>query len=221
MLDLSQDSLLQFFSQFAYDPEAVYTVLVCLMLASSFGLPVPEEVTLISVGLVAFLANHPELYPPPEAGLTPVNANTLAIVAFFAVFLSDVLVYAIGRYTGSRAFQMPFLKRLFNPNALQKIEGWSQKYGAFAAGIFRFTPGLRFPGHLMCGMTRLSLPKFLLVDGFAALISVPTQVLLIANYGDTILDTLKQIKFSILAFLLLLMIGFFIRRYLRNLKVQA
>ncbi|MCB0385642.1 MAG: DedA family protein [Bdellovibrionales bacterium] len=218
MIDLSQDALLRFFSEFAYDPVTVYSVLVGLMVASSFGFPVPEEVTLISVGLVAYLAKHPELYPPPEPGMKPIDPHTLAAVAFGAVFLSDLLVYSVGRHFGRRALRIRFVRRLINPRVMRKIERWSHKYGAFAAGIFRFTPGLRFPGHLMCGVTKLSLPKFVMTDGAAALISVPTQVLFLAYYGDQILGTLKQVKISILGVLILGALFFFINRYRRNLK---
>lgn len=213
---MSQEALLNFFSQFAYDPFTVYAALIGLMFASSLGLPVPEEVTLISVGLVAYVARNPHLYPPPELGMSPINPITLAIVAFIAVFFSDILIYCLGRFFGRKALRLRFVRRLVNPRVLKKIEKWNHKYGAFAAGIFRFTPGLRFPGHLMCGVLRLNFFKFISVDGLAALISVPSQVLLLAFYGEEILSTLKQVKVSILGLLLLGLIAYFVRRYFRN-----
>ena len=105
MPDLSQESLILFFGQFAYEPLTIYGALITLMVMSSFGFPVPEEVTLVSVGLVAFLAQHPEIYAPPSPDASPVNPNYLATVAFFAVFLSDCLVYTIGRTFGSKALR--------------------------------------------------------------------------------------------------------------------
>lgn len=221
MPDLSQEALLQFFGGFAYDPVTVYTALICLMVASSFGFPVPEEVTLISVGLVAFLASNPDLYPPPQPGLTPINPITLSFVAFCAVFLSDVLVYTLGRVLGRRALRLRFVRKTMNPRTIRKIEQWSQKYGAFAAGIFRFVPGLRFPGHLMCGVTKLSFYKFAAVDGTAALLSVPTQVLLLAYYGEYILSILKQVKlviFVVVVTAILVFIGrkIYLKRTLRK-----
>lgn len=212
MPEFSQEALIAFFGQFAYDPMMVYLALIALMLASSFGLPVPEEITLISVGLVAYLARHPEVYPPPFEGARPVDPISLAAVAFLAVFLSDVLIYFIGRKFGRRALKARFARRLVNPRNLRRIEKWSQKYGAFATGIFRFTPGLRFPGHLSCGITRLSLTKFVAVDGIAALISVPTQILLIAYYGDEILGVIKQAKITILVIVVVALVVFLVRR---------
>jgi membrane protein DedA with SNARE-associated domain len=213
MVDFSQDALLQFLSQFVYEPGYVYLMICALMFASSFGFPVPEEVTIISVGLVGYLAMRPELLPTPISNDTPVHPHNLALVTFLAVFLSDLFVYFLGRYFGRRVLEMPFLNRIITRKMLDKIDQWSLKYGALAAGIFRFTPGLRFPGQLMCGVTKLSVVKFVAVDGTAALLSVPTQILLIAYYGDTILESLKQVKISILFLFLIGLIFYFGRRY--------
>lgn len=213
MPEFSQEMLIQFFGQFAYEPLTVYALLVGLMVLSSFGFPVPEEVTLVSVGLVAFFATHPEIYPPPYPDASPVSPLGLAIVAFFAVFLSDVLVYALGRRLGYRAIRHRFFRRLISRKNIRRFEKWSSKYGALAAGIFRFTPGLRFPGHFMCGASKLPFTKFAAVDGTAALLSVPTQVLLIAFYGEEILSVLKQLKIVILVVLVLGGIYYLFRRF--------
>lgn len=68
------------------------------------------------------------------------------------------------------------------------------KHRFLVPAIFRFTPGVRFPGHLSCGMMGISPWTFLAADGLAALISVPTQVYLFAHYGEVILSTIKQVK---------------------------
>lgn len=69
------------------------------------------------------------------------------------------------------------------------------------AGVFRFTPGIRFPGHMCCGFMGVPAWKFILIDGAAALLTVPTQVLLVAYYGDVILDYIKQFKIALLVVL--------------------
>ena len=80
------------------------------------------------------------------------------------------------------------------------------------AGVFRFTPVLRFPGHMACGMLGVSHLKFWLSDGVAALLTVPTQVLLVAYYGEEILTYFKQFKIVIVAILVLAAISFFVFR---------
>ena len=192
---------------YAYEPTWIYTFLIVMMLLSAVGLPLPEEATLVSVGLLAYMGSNPDIYPPPFEGAPHVHPHTAAIVAFLAVFLSDFLIYSIGRFFGRRIFDWEPVKAVLSEENRTKIEEWTQKYGAYACGIFRFTPGLRFPGHLACGMLRFPAWKFGLIDGAAALFSVPTQILLIAYYGDTILKFLKQFKIVLLC-LILIAVGY-------------
>ncbi|MFN9067528.1 MAG: hypothetical protein ACK5V3_09885, partial [Bdellovibrionales bacterium] len=49
--------------------------------------------------------------------------------------------------------------------------------------------------HLACGSMGMSPVKFLAVDFFAAGISVPTQIYLLATYGEPILRALQEAKF--------------------------
>ncbi len=182
------------------------------MFASSFGLPIPEEATLVSVGLLAFLATQTDTYPPPYPDAQSVNKYTLAAVCFVAVFLSDLVVYTIGRVGGYRIKTSRRLNRLLPPGAMLKAEAWVMKHGALMAGVFRFTPGLRFPGHMTCGMLGLPLWKFILVDGTAALISVPTQILLIAYHGEIILYYLKRFREAVFVLLFLVVAYFIFKR---------
>lgn len=183
---------------YAYEPGWIYFFLVTMMLLSAVGLPIPEEVTLVSVGILAYMGANPDKYPPPFPGAPFVHPTTAAIVAFLAVFCSDFLIYGIGRYFGSRVFEWGPVKRVISSDSRMKIEQWTHKYGSLACGIFRFTPGIRFPGHLACGMVKFSPWKFALVDGIAALISVPTQILILAHYGEDILSGLQKFKFVVL-----------------------
>lgn len=198
---------------YAYEPTWIYIFLITMMLLSAVGLPFPEEATLVSVGLLAYMGMHPDLYPPPYEGAPHVNPKTAAMVAFLAVVFSDFLIYSIGRFYGRRIFDWKPIKSVLSEDNRIKIEDWTHKYGAYACGIFRFTPGLRFPGHLACGMLKFSAWKFALIDGFAALISVPTQILLLAYYGDTILKFIKQFKIVLLVIIVIVAIYFVYKKY--------
>ncbi len=186
---------------YAYEPTWVYAFLIGMMVLSSVGLPFPEEATLVSVGILAYMGAHPERYPPPFPNAPYVHAHTAAAVAFVAVFASDFLIYTIGRTFGRQVFELKPMRAILSEGNRKKIENWTLKYGAYACGIFRFTPGIRFPGHIACGMLKFPIWKFLLIDGIAALISVPTQILLLSHYGETILGFLKQFKIFVLCLL--------------------
>lgn len=208
-------------SQYAYEPGWVYFFLIMMMLLSAIGLPFPEEVTLVSVGILAYIGQNPDKYPPPFVGAPHINPTTAAIVAFLAVLLSDFLIYSIGRFFGRRVFEWNIVKRFISPENKVKIENWTHKYGALACGIFRFTPGLRFPGHLACGIVKFPLWKFLAVDGIAALISVPTQVLLFAHYGEHIYGTFRKLKYVIFGALILFAIYYIFKKRASAKKAEA
>lgn len=193
-IEFSQQALMTFFSQYAYQPMYVYGFITVFMFASSFGLPVPEELILISSGLVAYMAHKPEMFPPPYPGAEGVNIFTLAVVCFLAVFFSDLVIYFIGKLFGGKIIKTKFFQKQVAGKGFDTINSWFQKYGGWACGIFRFTPGLRFPGHMSCGLLGIPLWKFCLIDGLAALVSVPTQVYVVATYGEIILDKIREFK---------------------------
>ncbi|MFL5783999.1 MAG: DedA family protein [Bacteriovoracaceae bacterium] len=208
MLDFfTPEHLMAFFQGYAYQPAFVYMFVALFMLAASFGLPIPEELVLISSGLVAYMAHHPEQYPPPYPGAEGVNVFTLCFVSFFAVLCSDTIVYLIGKLFGGRIIKTKFFQKQVAGEGFDRINRWFQKYGSLAAGIFRFTPGLRFPGHLSCGLLGLSLWKFILVDGCAALFSVPTQVYIVGTYGGDILAKIAQFKKYVLIVIAIVALG--------------
>ena len=194
-----EDQIAEWFVQLAYQPYLVYALVVGLMFASSFGFPLPEEVTIVSASLTAFMANHPTRYPPPYEGAIGVNSITLALICVLSVFISDYVIYWIGSYFGDKLIRHPRWKKKFEGKSFQRVQKWIHDYGTLAPCIFRFTPGLRFPGHMMCGAIGLPRWKFILVVGLAAAITVPTQVILISIYGEVILNLLSKIKLIAIA----------------------
>lgn len=209
-MGFSEEAILQWFSQYAYQPTYVYLAVIAFMVAGSFGLPVPEEVVLIGAGIVGYMGTQPDQFPPPYAGAPTVDIELLALISFLSVFFADFLVFNLGRIFGARFLESRYMER-YRPR-MEKVMTWVKSYGAFAAGIFRFTPGLRFPGHFSCGMLGLPVWKFIAVDGSAALISVPTQVILVAYFGQEIIIYFKQFKLVLIGLGAAALIGWFIYR---------
>lgn len=218
-MELAKEPIFQWISQFAYQPGSVYTFLVGMMLLSAVGMPIPEEVTLISVGVLAFIGQNPESFPPPFVGAPVVNVHYAAIIALCSVVFSDTLIYSIGKIFGRKLLSHPRVHRLFPADMMKKVEDWTHKYGALACGIFRFTPGIRFPGHLACGMMQFPFWKFLLIDGIAAFVSVPTQIYLLAHYGEPILMKMRQFKLALLVIFAALGVYFLIKKYQKKSSV--
>lgn len=211
----------QWFSQFAYQPNMVYFGIIFMMLASALGLPMPEEVTLVSVGFLAFMGSRPDLFPPPFVGAPVVNVHEAAVISFLAVFGSDFLIYSIGRKWGRKILYHPRMRKIISEDRLLQVENWTKKYGNFAVFVFRFTPGVRFPGHLATGMLKFSAWKFAMIDGLAALVSVPTQIYLLAFYGKEILVYFSRFKLVLFGLLAVGLIVFLIRKFQRRNRGQT
>ncbi len=210
---ISQDQILELFVTYAYQPWVVYGLVIGLLTLSSLGLPLPEEVTLISAGFLGYFATHPDLYPPPAEGLTPIHPPTLAAVCFVAVFGSDFLIYSLGRFARKRVRKSQRMRQLISRSNFRKATNLTKRYGYWMAGIFRFTPVLRFPGHMACGFLGVPAWKFAAVDGTAALLTVPTQILFLSYYGNEILYYFHRFKIVLIVLLILILIGFVVHRY--------
>ena len=229
----SEDTILTFLLQYAYMPYLVYGFVILFMLMSGFGFPIPEEVVLVSCGLIGYMSLNPHLFPPPDATSQSVDVHVLAAVCLFAVLLSDSVVYWLGKHHGVKVFYVvakiryffmtssrksettidAIYQRYVNSPTFNKINILFQNHGSLAVGIFRFTPGIRFPGHLSCGMMGVSVWKFLLVDSIVALISVPTQVLIVAYYGEVILHKFREFKMAILGVAFITIVFYIYKKY--------
>jgi membrane protein DedA with SNARE-associated domain len=217
---LAEEPVFVWMSQFAYEPSMVYAALVIMMVLSSVGFPIPEEVTLLSVGLLAYFGAHPELFPPPYLGAHPVNTQVAMVIASVAVLGSDFLVFFIGHRFGRSILKKPALNRFFPERVQNRIEDWTHRYGAYTCAVFRFTPGLRFPGHLAYGMMKFPTWKFLVIDGIAVVVSVPTQIYLMATFGETVLLHLKQFKLVIFAVLALVVLFFIGKKLWKKIRLK-
>ena len=217
-MSFANEPIFQWLAQYAYQPEVVYFGVFAMMIASGFGLPIPEEVTIVSVGIIAYMGAQPEHFPPPYPGAPVVNGYEVAAITMFSVVFADLLVFSIGRFFGRKLMRYSWFKRLFSDAVMAKVNEFMKKYGIYAAFIFRFTPGLRFPAHVAMGMTNFSMWQFAVVDGLAAMISVPTQILLIYHYGEPILGAMQKFKYVIFGALAVLIVALILRKLLTRLR---
>lgn len=155
--------LLDFFGQYGYC--AVFLVL----LACGFGLPVPEDISLIAGGVICALTQAP--------GYHHLNVHIMVVVALVGVLSGDSVMFSLGSKLGPRVTRVPLLRRIITPNVYARIQEKAHRYGDKILFIARFLPGLRAPIFVTAGMShRVSLLKFLCFDGSAALISVPLWI---------------------------------------------
>ncbi|WP_249960911.1 DedA family protein [Histophilus somni] len=189
------DLLINFFADYGYF--AVFFVLIIC----GFGVPIPEDITLVSGGVIA------GLYP------NEVNVHIMLIVSMLGVLIGDSTMYWLGRIYGVKILRTRLIKKIVTLKRLKMVKEKFAKYGNRVLFVARFLPGLRAPIYMISGITRrVSFIRFLLIDFFAAIISVPIWVYL-GDFGASNLDWLhQQIKkgqFAIYILILLLALFLF------------
>ncbi|ASJ23198.1 DedA family protein [Laribacter hongkongensis] len=136
-----------------------------LLLAGGLALPIPEDVVLVSAGIVAGLGH---------AGLAD-----MLVITFLGVLLGDVAMYAIGWHWGDRIRQWRFFDRLVSAEREAGIRAAFARRGIWFVFAARFLWGIRVAVYLVAGMSRQIAPaRFLLADGLAVLLTVPVKVVL-------------------------------------------
>lgn len=152
------NQLIVFFTNYGYI--AVFLVLV----ACGFGLPIPEDVTLVAGGVICGLSLN-------------LNVHTMFCVALVGVLIGDGCMFLAGKLLGPKVKQLPFLRRIFTDKIYHQMQEKVHRYGNRVLFVARFLPGLRAPIYITAGISRkVSYWKFLLMDGSAAVISVPIWV---------------------------------------------
>ncbi|KYK89530.1 alpha-amylase, partial [Aggregatibacter actinomycetemcomitans serotype d str. SA508] len=146
-----------------------------------FGVPIPEDITLVSGGVIS--------------GLGYANVHVMLLVSFFGVLLGDSTMYWLGRIYGVKILRFRPIRRFLTVERLRLVRNKFDQYGNRVLFIARFLPGLRAPIYMVAGITRrVSFIRFLLLDLFASIISVPIWVYL-GDFGASNLDWLhEQIK---------------------------
>jgi membrane protein DedA with SNARE-associated domain len=179
------DTLLPIFTEYGY--LAVFVML----LICGFGVPVPEDVTLVTGGVIA--------------GLGYADPHTMVAVGMAGVMVGDGLVFSAGRFYGERVSRWPLVQRLLTPERMAKTQDAFEKYGRWVMFVARFLPGLRTPVFFTAGMSRrVSFATWFLMDGLAALLSVPLWVYLGyfgAQNWDWMWGVVRNFQFGILGLL--------------------
>ncbi len=177
------DLLISFFTDYGY-----WAVLFVLIICG-FGVPIPEDITLVSGGIIA------GLYPED------VNVHYMLVVSMLGVLAGDSTMYWLGRIYGIKILRFRPLRKLLSSKRLKMVREKFDQYGNRVLFIARFLPGLRAPIYMVSGITnQVSYTRFVLLDFCAAIISVPIWVYLGyqgANNRDWLTQQIKTGQHSI------------------------
>ena len=155
-----------------YSEHFIYAGLFLILFFSGLGLPIPEEITLLTGGFLVNLG-FIRFYP------------TLASV-FVGVLTGDMAMYSIGRRWGHGILTHRHLRRIFSEERLERVRQFFRDHGSKTIFIARFISGFRMAAFLAAGTLGVKPSKFLFLDFLAALIAVPLLLYLGYYFGENI-----------------------------------
>lgn len=133
-----------------------------VLLLCGIGIPIPEDVVLITAGMLGEIDGRSWIQ--------------VSLLMYVGVVGGDSMIFFAGRHFGGRLLTTAWFQRIFPAAKHAKVEGLFARYGAMGLFVGRFLPGLRAPIFFSAGSMKVSYLKFLCLDGFAALVSVPLFV---------------------------------------------
>ncbi len=157
------NALLPLFTEYGY------IAMFMALLICGFGVPMPEDIALVTGGVIA--------------GLGFANEHGMVVVGLAGVLIGDGVTFAFGRVYGDRVTRLPLIRRVLTPVRIAQAKDKFSTYGRWVMFVARFLPGMRTPVFFTAGMSHcVSYRKWLLMDGAAAVLSVPVWVYL-GYYG--------------------------------------
>lgn len=190
----------EFFSGF--DGLAGYVIVLVTLVACGLGVPVPEDVILISGGYVAAAAEH--------------SVVPMMVTGLVGIMLGDSIIYGFGRRFGMKLAERSFLRRFLPPERLVKFNHLFERHGEKILLAARFMPGVRAVAFFSAGAMRVPFWKFFVFDGIAALVSAPLWVFLGFHFGDHVVEWAKKFQWVLIGVAVVAVGVFLLRRSMRR-----
>ncbi len=188
-----------------------YLMVFAILVACGLGVPLPEDISLILGGWLAYKG----------AAQLPL----MMAVGFLGILVGDSLIFYAGRRIGSNVGKRGgFFARIVTPEKRAKVEGLFAKHGSKIVCIARFMPGVRAVTYFTAGSTGMSYWRFIFWDGLAALLSAPVFVWLGWKFGgrlDWLVQQLHQGQYYVFGALGVIAVGVFVWRRRAAAKAAA
>ncbi|MFL5302331.1 MAG: DedA family protein [Anaeromyxobacteraceae bacterium] len=162
-----------------------YVFVFGVLVLCGFGFPMPEDVVLVTGGVLAWMESPLETITIGDMVRDP-GLQHMVLVGLAGILAGDSVIYWLGRRLGVRVAEFRLLRRLVPPEKLEEVEKRLRRRGKLVVVLARYLPGLRAPTYFTVGHSRLPYWQFLLFDGLAALVSAPLWVCLGFWFGDDI-----------------------------------
>lgn len=187
-----------------------YVAVVLALLGGALGLPIPEEVVLLSSGALA------------KKGITRWWIGLL--VCYSGVLVADTALYLAARKLGNAALSTRRFGALLPPARRAKLRRLFETRGPMVILFARHVPGVRAATFALAGIDRYPLRRFLFWDGLGILSSVTIVFTLghvFAGELDVVRDRLADVQGLLLAGLGILLLLLAVRAVRRRLGRAA
>ncbi len=145
-------------------------VLFGLLFACGLGLPLPEDIPLITAGaMIATGRMHPVV---------------AAVCAWLGIIGGDCVLYHLGKAFGMEITRVPVIGRHVTRERLEAVERRFDKHGVWVVAVGRLFAGIRGAMVVCAGAIRFPFWKFLIADGLAAIVSGGLFMLLGYWFGN-------------------------------------
>ena len=188
----------------SYSEPFIYAGLFMILLLCGLGLPIPEELTLLTGGFFVYLGI---IRPYPTL-----------VICLLGILGGDLAIYSIGKKWGLDLLNHSKLRRIITATRLQRVRQFFCDHGSKTIFIARFISGFRVAAFFAAGTMGVKMGKFLLLDFLGTLILLPILILLGYYFGESIgwlSEVVNQIDFllSVLGVLIgLAAIGYYLFR---------
>ncbi|HET6437737.1 MAG TPA: DedA family protein [Anaeromyxobacter sp.] len=162
-----------------------YAFIFAALFLCGFGLPMPEDIVLVTGGVLAWMAS-----PLEEVSLRGMLHDRglfwMTCVGLSGILAGDLVIFTAGRRFGARVADFRPLRRIITPEKLEKVEKLMRRRGNVVVVLARYLPGIRAPTYFTAGHARMPVWEFLLFDGVAALVSAPLWTCIGFYFGTDI-----------------------------------
>jgi membrane protein DedA with SNARE-associated domain len=164
------------------------------LLAAGFGVPIPEELPVLTAGI---MVGHAD---------TELRWYIMLPVVIAGVVLGDTVLYGMGRIFGRRLLDIGVIRRRLPYEKQEKIEKNFAEHGIYVLLGARMLPGIRAWVFIMAGVLKVPMAQFVLADAIYAIPLVnilfwlayvlTDQVLLVYNQLHTIMNAYRPLIIS-------------------------
>jgi len=151
-----------------------YPAYLALFLLTAFGSPITEDLLLLLGGYLV--------------GTRVFSWPVTFATAYVGLLGADLTLYTFGRKLRSHKLRRRFIRHVIRPGRLRLAGRWFASFGDWIVMLARFVPGTRLLVFASAGLRGMSVVRFLLLDGFAAVLWVAVMLFIGERIGERIGD---------------------------------